>query len=201
MFALLTLAVALGGCNPSKPSGMSFEELKPTQVAYSEANLYYTGTEVPVEVVTSNENGLYRIRLTAFGEVIETEEYQVDGQSFAMARILGENYTPPMTLLKNPVSEGKSNWKGRMESGGIGRDASAEITVSKGKTPAQEGVATMQAIIATVDLSIGEAGQPPSKRTLKFYFVPGKGLLYREFGAMGSRRVPIVDDAASLEAP
>ena len=163
------------------------EALHPEVAPGTKAMLKLAGVNVPVQVKYVSEGKKLTVLLIAHGEVFERESYEFDAESFRLREAADGNYAPSLELLKFPMHVGdKWTWSGRMETGGISRPTKATVSINNNKL--YVGTVGHETVQSTVDLEIfADAGRPPTKRKLTFWFVPNKGLIRREFGTESVR--------------
>ncbi len=191
----LGLIPLLAGCthagNPANSGSggliANLAALHPEVAPGTKAMLKLAGVKVPVAVKYVLQGKKLTVKLLAHGEVFEEEGYESDAESFRLREAADGNYAPPLELLKFPMHVGdKWSWSGRMETGGISRPTKA--TVSSVNNKLYVGAVGHDSVQVTVDLEIfADAGRPPTKRKLTFWFVPNKGLIRREFGTESVR--------------
>ena len=165
-------------------------ELKPDANPGPKAVLRLLTTDIPVEVDETVDSNVETLKLIAKGEVIEVEKYRSTIERFELLQAASESFEPPLTLLRFPLESGAQyTWEGRLKMvGEIGPDATAKITVNKDSL--NEKGYSGPAVLSRVELSFDGGAPTKSVRTLKFWFVEGKGVLKREFDK-GSARLPI----------
>lgn len=198
LWSLIASFVLLAGCGEhaaetgqAQPAGrlLTAEQLNPRHLAFSQARLILGGTEVPVQLETEEDRGKLKVRVLAKGVVVEVEDYVLDANTFRFAGVGGEAFSPPITLLKFPMrSVGEWTWGGTIVSDPISRAAQARVVSSDEtiNTPAGQ----FEAVRVEVELAIDAGAPQKAERKLTFWFVPGQGLIKREFGA-SSTRVPV----------
>lgn len=164
-------------------------DLKPDANPGPRAVLRLLTTDIPVEVDQEVDSGEVTLELIAKGEVIEVEKYRSTIEKFELLQAASESFDPPLTLLKFPLESGAQyTWEGRLKMGEVGPEATANVTVTKDNLN-EKGYAG-SAVLSKVDLSFDGGAPTKATRTLKFWFVEGKGVLKREFDK-GSARLPI----------
>jgi len=187
LFFLLSVAVFCG-CNSSKHTtdSVSLAELTPAENLPQTAILDLADTEIPVAVECNKIGSKFEIQLLAYNELIESETYDIRPSAFSLVECLGETYSPAIPLLQTENSPMRPwNWKGTILSGGISRNASAEMRMQSAQVPV--GATGSAAWKVSAMLSLDGGAQHTAKRVLTFTFVPKQGLVERAFG-MGSER-------------
>jgi hypothetical protein len=168
---------------------LTLAELKPDALPGKEAQMVLQSLELPVELLQERNGNTVKLILKSTGAVFEEEVYESTDEAFALVFAAGETFNPPLPLLRSPLKDGDSwEWSGKMESGGIARQAQATISTSQDNV--QEIDKTHEAVKTDVRLEIQGGGPTPAKRALAFWFVPGRGVLAREFG-VASKREPL----------
>lgn len=165
------------------------EELKPGANPGPKAVLRLLTTDIPVEVNQEVDANEVTLELFAKGEGIELERYRSTTERFELLQAASESFEPPLILLKFPLEDGaKYSWEGRLKMGEIGPDATAKIVIAKDSL--NEKGYSGPAVLSRVELSFDGGAPTKAVRTLKFWFVEGKGVLKREFDK-GSARLPV----------
>jgi len=143
------------------------------------------GYKVPVQVKTVQEKSGFTINLYSHDELFDYEKYVVGDNSFSLAEGALEVYSPPIPLLTFPFhfkepSEPSREWNGTLSTELQPHSAHASIDVTKDDVVWNGS--TTQSFHVTVVIFL-EDSDPASqaKRTLEFWFSPGKGLLKRNF--------------------
>lgn len=164
-----------GGTGPS----ITFADLQPDQLYAAKGKLTFPSYVVPVDLKRKEKSGTVTFELLASGSVIQIERYASSPSEFGLVEMSMETYTPPLTLLKNPLKVGDQyKWSGNQESGGINRKSWAEITTELTRIP-ETGLETVH---ATVNLSVDSSAGAPSKRRIEFWFAKGKGIVKCSYG-------------------
>ncbi len=176
---------------PQAPPITSNAQLGALNLPYRKAALILTGTTFPVALSRKLEANSVTFSLSAHDEVIEEEQFEYSEAGFRLAGASGESYHPPIPLLQFPMKVGDSwNWKGIINVGTIQRTATANIACSSDVLNTAGG--PFDAVLVSVELIMPSGAVEPAKRRLRFWFVRGKGILKREFGA-ASTREPLTD--------
>ena len=195
LIAIALIGVGLYSCTraPNGQSGNTLfqtsADLKPDANPGPKAVLRLLTTDIPVEVSQEVESNDVTLELIAKGEEIEVEKYRSTIEKFELVQAASESFEPPLTLLKFPLEDGaKYSWEGQLKMGEIGPEATAKITVAKDSL--NEKGYSGAAVLSRVELSFDGGAPTKAVRTLKFWFVEGKGVLKREFDK-GSARLPV----------
>lgn len=171
-------------------------ELKPDAAPASPARLLLGSAEIPVQLVEERKEGSVTYKWKAHGEVVDSESYEVNPDSFRLKLAVSEAFDPPITLLREPVKVGSSHdWKGKvmltqdgvpLKDPRVHSDATAQVAVSKERITVVGG--PYDSHLVTVKLMLqDEKGTPAKERLLRFWFVPGKGIVKRDFSESSSR--------------
>lgn len=188
---------------PISKNFQSSGDLKPEVLPPKEANLVLASYIIPVELEGKAVNG--KLVLTWLADkdsrsgppvVAEAETYFFSDQGFSLAEAPGERFDPPIRLVKYPLSLGDTwDWSGKLQTGATAAKATAKVTASEAVLNIPYG--NFSALLVTADIHV-EQGTEGAKRTFKFWFQPGKGLIKREFGQSSSRE-PRVEHAKPVE--
>lgn len=194
-FILVVLATGALSCTGSKSGGQvtkgsgalinTSADMKP-DADPGPQKAVYAGTVIPVKVKTTLDNGNFSIELMYNNVSLEMEKYLSTATEFDLVNAAGEDYAPPIPLLRFPMNVGDSwKWSGKMMTGPMGRDATAVVTTREEKI---DTGSLADALLVEVDISMESgAANAPATRQLMFWFVKGKGLVKRDFGASTSR--------------
>lgn len=170
-----TAATPHSGTGPT----ITFADLQPDKLYAAKGKLTFPSYVVPVDLQRKEKSGTVTFELLASGSVIQIERYASSPSEFGLIEMSMETYSPPLTLLKNPLKIGDQyKWAGNQESGGINRKSWAEITTEVTRIP-ESGLETVH---ATVNLSVDSSAGAPSKRRIEFWFAKGKGIVKCSYG-------------------
>lgn len=176
----------LGG--NGQPLYPSSDQLGPAKQPGWNAVLLYQDWEIPVQVDQKVEGTEIVIRLLAKDQELEIERYRSTPSTFQLVQAANEEFDPPLTLLSFPLTEGSlPKWAGKLKLGEISKDATATVIVRKaplGVKGYDDGVK------AEVKVSFDGGGVSKTVRVLNFWFVPGQGVLKREY-EKGTTRIPV----------
>lgn len=190
--ALVAVTLIGCGCQSDAPSGNgpSIADalvFKADALPAEKAKLVLAGTEIPVEVKRRSEGTEVILELWAHGEIVQQERYESAKDAFSLKVAGGEHYEPPLPLVKFPMEIGASwRWKGAMIAGERSHSAQGSVTTSTEQVYAPTPEAAVKVEVA---LELDSGGPVAAKRTLTFWFVEGRGVVKRAFGA-GSTREP-----------
>lgn len=184
IFPALVFGLLLAGCQPDAATqAVSIDELVPRQPAPQAAILTFDKVEVPVELNVVREREALALEWVAFGEAIEVERYVQTADSLALSEALKETYEPPLVLLGKGSGQ---PWEGVLSSAGVSRKASASLALSS------ESIDVLGQRVAArkvqAEMLIGDVPELAVERTLTFWFVPGQGIVQRQFGQWSSRK-------------
>lgn len=195
LLLLVAVSVTLLSSTCGKPSGPVMHKGTGITIASSAdlgpdadpgpEKIVYAGTVIPVETKRSTTNGDYTMDFWYQGVSLETEKYRSMPTEFDLVNAAGEDYSPPLPLLYFPMNAGDSwKWSGQMVTAPTSHNATAVISTREDEI----NVGTMaHALVVEVDLSIDNGTSSPAPRQLTFWFVKGKGVVKRDFGASTSR--------------
>ncbi len=194
--AVLAAGLAVFGLKSLRQSGPSgpplnvnIADVSPELLNKQEAQLVLSGLKVPVTLAVEKKDGKILVKSMAFEEALEVEGYQVTDSELMLTDAIGENYDPPVPLLRADLQQGETwDWKGTISSGANPYSVRAELSVNNEKLNLP-GVDD-NAVHVRMVLFIDGVGPKPAKRELGFWFVPKKGLIKRDFGA-ASKREPV----------
>lgn len=204
MIGALGLLLALAGCQPkgAKPaSGLdsipvsgaewTFKDLMPASVPPDPTELSLGGTHLPVKIVSTSKDGKLKMDFVAHDVVVDTETYDVQTDKFSLVAMGQELVDPPLPLVKSPMRVGdKWNWEGKITSG---NPHASKAVISSRPDKLYIADKQMDAVVVEVNLAMESGGPAPAERRLTFWFVPGKGVVKREFGS-GSIRQPVAKE-------
>lgn len=166
----------------------SSEQLGPDKQPGWNAVLLYQDWEVPVQVEQKIEGNDITLRLLAKSQELEVERYRSTPSQFQLVQAASEQFTPPLPLLEFPLSEGElPKWSGKLIFGELEKEASAVVEVRK--APLNVKGYNDEGIKAVVKVSFDGGGPKETVRVLNFWFVPGRGILKREY-EKGTTRIP-----------
>ena len=189
---VLLVAIFLVGCRTAKTGGTgdryeAIKDVKPEAKIPLKANLNIGEIDMPVEVDQAQKGEEMTLAFEAHGQTFETETYLVEEAKFGLVDAAGERYSPALPLLKFPMNVGDTwNWVGSMVAGDAPHKATATVTTSS-ETILLPTTGSVPSILVVVDLEIESGGQKPATRKLRFWFVPNKGLIKRQFGSASGR--------------
>lgn len=191
------VAAILCGCYPKKESvpelitGPQITAENATSFAadalpYTNAALILAGKPLPVKLSSKRTGPVVTFALDAYGQTVEEEVYRNGANVFEVERVSGEKYLPPIPLLKFPAKTGEQyKWSGEMVSGEQARKAKANVLLSGDRLNLFGG--QFDSLQVTVNLEMESGGPEPAVRKMSFWFVPGKGIVRREFGFSSTR--------------
>lgn len=163
------------------------DELKPSALVSAKATLTYANLDIPVEMKVKKGVSEIEVELIAHEEVMETEIYTFDMESFKLKEAAAESYNPPLPLLTFPLNLGETKtWSGTILSGDSPHKGDATISAKEDAVDMPDGT-QQPAIKVTVELRYDSGTPVPAKRTLEFWFAKGQGPIKRDFGEGASR--------------
>ena len=153
---------------------------------YENAALILAGKPLPVKMSSKRSGEVLIFKLDAFGQTVEEEVYRLSDRSFSVERVSDELYDPPIPLIEYPAHSGERyEWAGEMVSGEQSRQAKANIELLGDRLNMFGG--QFESLHVMVNLQMESGGPDPAVRTMSFWFVPGKGMVKREFGFSSTR--------------
>lgn len=174
--------------DPKERTFINAQSISADKLPYTNARLILAGTEVPVTLKRIQSGSRVLFEIVAKSEVLEEEIYLSDDKAFRFASLTGETFEPAIPLIRYPMTVGESwDWSGSAGLGPTVKPATARITSSMEKLNLVTGVAECVRVTAELEVKTGQSGI--SKRPLKFWIEPGKGIVKREF-AYSSTREP-----------
>ncbi|MCU0316216.1 MAG: hypothetical protein MUC92_06460 [Fimbriimonadaceae bacterium] len=201
---LTLLGVGLVGCQQAKlalqdpPSQVepnralpdrtyqTMEELGPEVLPGTEANLIMQGTVIPVTLSHETNGESLTLKLQSSGVLVAEERYRVIPGLFQFVGASGESYVPPITLAKFPqANRANWDWDGKVMLASQSYPAKATIASSPDHLNSAGG--HFETMLVTVELEVSVGAKDPSRRTLKFWMAPGKGVVKRELGSNATR--------------
>ncbi|MBS1713161.1 MAG: hypothetical protein JST30_02365 [Armatimonadetes bacterium] len=176
------------GVQAKGPKYENAEALKPDVLPYEATRLLLGGTEVPVTMSRKQSGETVTFVLAAHSETLEEEHYEANATGFRFLGATGETFKPAIPLVSYPFQVGESwEWTGTASLGPNTKSASAKLVSSTETLNLATGVAECVKVNASLTIDTGQGGV--SKRELKFWFEPKKGMVRREF-VMSSAREP-----------
>lgn len=181
------------GCQPAAPrlgadsSGMEirFQDLMPDAKPGKQGELTLGGTLLPVQILSQKHDNLFEIDSLSHDVVVAKEVYQDRMDTFSLEAVGDEIMIPPIPVLRSPMKVGDSwTWQGHC----IGQaDHTAKATIASRSDKIYSGLSELESVVVEMDLQI-EVPNSTAQRRFVFWFVPGKGLLKREFGSASVRQ-------------
>lgn len=139
------------------------------------------GTEIKAEVSTSTKNVTSTIKIVTHGNIIDQEAYRVTSKEISLVEAAGEKFEDSIPLLVFPYSLGDQyNWKGKLTVNNQPVDATAIVTTSDSTVSTKDK--SNRAIQVQVNIQIQRKNRTEDRK-LQLWFVPGMGLVKREFGS------------------
>lgn len=169
------------------------DTMKPQATSFAKGNLIYQGSVVPVDVKTEDTGDTVTLKLMVDGETTSTETYTYDKSGFRFVGTEAEKYDPPLPLVHYPLqSDSPWTWSGKIRMGDGSYPAEAEIKAKREELNITAG--HFNTYLVEVQLSFDGGAPEKSKRRLRFWFDPGKGIVKREFGLNSTREPRAVSD-------
>jgi len=182
------IVASLLGCNgrPDEVEGSgpplnSSRDFEPAASPPTRAHLTLAGVAIPVHVKTTVSGGKVDIASLQESRLVDREVYVSEVDGFHLVHAAGENFDPPLPLLKFPMRIGaKWAWRGTTTAGGASQSARATVKTGIGRIPVAGHLEN--AVEVNVDLEMGTDTANPMSRQLQLWFVKGHGVVKRSFG-------------------
>ncbi|MEI8282650.1 MAG: hypothetical protein WCG75_09625 [Armatimonadota bacterium] len=181
-FALLAICCMIG-CDhihtsvvTSPPAYASrIDDFLPLDAGQIDSQFTVDGTKTGYTLETKSEGATVSFQAVSEGKMIDEEVYEVQGKTIVLKKAVGENFTPPITLIKFPLEVGSQyQWQGKLCCELDTLDAHAAVTTSTDFVSLKDK--SEDALKVEVNLTFGSGGT----RKLSFWFVKGKGILKTE---------------------
>jgi hypothetical protein len=181
--AVLIVLTGLVGCDhfhvdtvsPDSGYVRTIDEFLPLNAGQKSALFTVDGTKTNYAMKTVISGSSISFQAISAGNLVDEEIYDVQGHSILLKRAAGENFEPPITLLKSPLNVGDHySWKGVLACEIEKIEGHATITSSNDFVPVKDK--SEEAVKVEVDLKFGQG----ANRKLSFWFVKGKGVLKTE---------------------
>lgn len=199
--ATLSMAIlfASGGCTSSKSNSAKLaatrDAFAPDALPYERGVLQIGTHALPFALERERQKDRVEFRLLIGGRPAEYEQYQLTSDSFLLEgfgirKQDGEAFDPPLPLLKFPIQAGvEGAWGGKIIDvpAKLAHSAKAKVRTGSESLDLPEG--RVETLKVLVNLEIESGAKKPALRSLTFWFVPGKGIVERDFQAI-SRRGP-----------
>lgn len=182
------ITASLLGCNPRSdetegngpPLGSS-RDFEPAASPPERAHLTLAGVAIPVQVKTTLTGSKLEITSLQDSRPVDREVYISEVDGFHLVHAAGENFDPPLPLLKFPMRVGaKWAWRGTTTAEGAAQAARASVRTAIGRIPVAGHLEN--AVEVNVDLEMGTDTANPMSRQLQLWFVKGHGVVKRSFG-------------------
>ena len=185
------------GCRDQGTPGTGFlvasrADLKPDKLAYEECTLVLAGDKWPVKVSQKQEGDFLQIDLLGHGQVIESERYKSTGEEFSLVTAVGEEFSPPVPLVKYGMRVGETwKWEGKTHTGPAEHAATAKVVTSSESLPIK-GQTVANVIRIDVILAF-DSGIPdkPAERKLSIWIAPEMGVVRRSYDNYSVREPPV----------
>ena len=182
------LVAFLTGCNQksddvdgSGPPLGSSRDFEPAASPPTRASLTLAGVSIPVQVKTTVSGKQLDIVSLQDSRPVDREVYITEVDGFHLVHAAGEDFDPPLPLLKFPMRIGaKWAWQGMTTADGAPQSARATVKTGIGRIPVAGHLEN--AVEVNVDLEMGTDTANPMPRQLQLWFVKGHGVVKRAFG-------------------
>jgi hypothetical protein len=159
----------------NQPFVKNVDEFLPLDSASAGSMFVVDGSKTNYKLQTKREGTVVRFQATSDGNIVDEEIYDVQENTILLKAAAGENFEPPVTLIKFPLSVGDQyKWKGKLKCEIEHINANAIITTSTDFVQCKDKCD--DAIKAEMNLKFGEG----ANRKLSFWFVKGKGIVRTE---------------------
>jgi hypothetical protein len=169
------------------------DDIKPEAAPPARATLLYQQPPpIPLKIKSSLKGEEFTISLYAHDDLFDYEKYIATHDQFSIVHGAGEDYVPPIPLLKFPLNLGGPGWSwlGTLSSEENPHPARATITTAPDTVTV--GMATFWTVRVTVDMTISPyRGAPAVARRMVYWFEAGHGLIKRDFAGT-SIRAPLL---------
>jgi len=169
---------------------IGYHDLEPAADPPPNASLQYEQPgNIPVTVKTERRGDLLTVDLLAHDELFDNERYVASPDLFAVAYAAGEDYVPPIPILKFPLNLGGPGWtwSGTLSSEKDPHPATATVSTHEAKVTV--GASTFWTVRCDVDMVIAPyRNAPVVARHLSFWFEKGHGLIKRDFAGTQIRQ-------------
>ena len=151
------------------------DEFLPLDAGQVDGQFTVDGTKTNYTLKTKTEGTVVSFQALSEGTMIDEEVYDFQGNTIVLKKAVGENFMPPMTLIKFPLEVGSQyQWQGKLCCEMDSLDAHAAVTTSTDFVSLKDK--SEDALKVEVNLTFGSGGT----RKLSFWFVKGKGILKTE---------------------
>lgn len=177
-----------GGGSGTGPQINDYASLKPDNLTMKQCSLELAGSKYKADIEQKRDGTQIQIDLVAFDTVIESERYDSTPDAFSVMDAGGEQYEPPIPLIKYGMHIGDAwTWSGNLKTGPEPHRTTAKVTTST-ENLASGGNTFPNAVRIDVVLSI-DSGRPnaPSMRKLQFWIAKNLGVVKRSFGDYSTR--------------
>ncbi len=158
----------------------SIGDFKPDALPYTDAQIIIYGTNIDARLEADRSEGTLELAILTDDQVVERENYKFSEGSFKFAGTMDDTYDPPVPLVKFPMEVGDTwSWGGTIKSAGIEREATAKIASSNEVLNISGG--PYETVLVTVNIWIDADQEEKAERSMKFWFVPGKGIIQRDY--------------------
>jgi hypothetical protein len=156
----------------SLPYAHRIDDFLPLNGNQKKATFTADGTKTNYTLNTRQEGTATIFQAISAGSVVDEEIYEVSNKSVLLKRAVGENFDPPVVLLKFPLRVGDQyKWKGKIACDLEKLEATASCITSTDYVPLKDR--SEDAIKVEMNLMFGKG----ASRKLSFWFVKGRGIL------------------------
>lgn len=192
-FAAFAVSIWILGCSNSSKSGIAsggtfsaFEQMQPQTLPYARAYLILGGTPEETIIETVSRTGEVDFNLLIEDTIVEQEFYGYDDKSFRFLGNTHERFEPGIPLLRFPMKAGEDwSWGGKYTF--AEREMDAEATISTELDTIDTLAGQFETVLVIVNVEVDADAVEPVKFERKFWFVPKRGIIRREFEHSGTR--------------
>ena len=165
------------------------EAIQAHSLPYTRAYINYQGMLTESKVSAISRTGEVDFLFEVDDQIHIKESYSYDEKTFRYLGDADEHYSPGITLLQFPFDTGDSwQWSGQYSFDETQYDSKAEIKTASERLTTLAG--EYDTIVVTCNLEIDSGSLSPVLKELKFWIVPGKGIVRREI-QFGASREPM----------
>lgn len=178
---LLSALGCLGGHAESPKAAQSFakmSDMQPYVEPYPNAYIL-AGQAVETELECQKSPGAVKFDFTAYGTLIDQENYAYDDTTFRYVGNEVDTFVPGIPLLKFPLTVGdKWDWSGEYRGAGRVLKSTAEVTTEPELLKTVAGEFTT--VRVDVQIARESGAKEPAMWRHTFWFAPKRGVVRRE---------------------
>ena len=139
---------------------------------------------VTVKIAASDKDGT-KVETEVNGKVVATETLSVTPEGIVRTKINNSEIKPPVMILKLSGGKATKGDKWKVESTVQGQTVKGEFTTSNDKESVTVPLGKFDAVV----VDGGEFDIAGTKTAIKYYFVPGKGIVKQSYSIQGNEAV------------